>query len=125
MNKPNPSHEVIVSGIHLDLTPSMKAYVQEKMERLFRHEERIMRIRVDLECDTTKIPSEKFSAKGRIEIYGPDIIASVIADDSYKTVDMLVDKLDNMIRKRAGGHKDSRNHPKPIEWSDVGLPKTI
>ena len=50
MNSQN-NHEVIVSGIHLELTPSLKTFVNEKAGRLFRHEERIIRIRVELECD--------------------------------------------------------------------------
>ena len=37
MTNENTPHEVIVTGIHLELTPSLKAYVKEKMERLFRH----------------------------------------------------------------------------------------
>jgi putative sigma-54 modulation protein len=51
MNKQNSSPELIVSGIHLELTPSLKTFVREKVERLFRHEERIVRMRVELECD--------------------------------------------------------------------------
>ena len=43
MNSQNP-HEIIVSGIHLELTPSLKTFVREKAERLFRHEERIVRL---------------------------------------------------------------------------------
>src|SRR5512140_2406740 len=48
MNSQNNS-ELIVSGIHLELTPSLKTFVREKAERLFRHQERIVRIRVELE----------------------------------------------------------------------------
>ena len=43
MNSQN-NHELIVSGIHLELTPSLKTFVREKAERLFRHEERIVRV---------------------------------------------------------------------------------
>jgi len=50
MNSQN-HHEIIVSGIHLELTQSLKTFVHEKAERLFRHEERMGRIRVELECD--------------------------------------------------------------------------
>jgi putative sigma-54 modulation protein len=125
MNKTNPSHEVIVSGIHLDLTPAIKAFVQEKVERLFRHEERIVRVRVELECDSKQIPSERFTAKGHIEIQGPDLNASVVADDCYKSVDLLVDKLDGLLRRRSGQNKDKRNHPHGVEWEDVSLPKAM
>ena len=65
MNRQN-QHELIVSGIHLELTPSLKTFVQEKTERLFRHEERIVRIRVELECDPKETVSARFKAKGHI-----------------------------------------------------------
>ena len=65
MNRQN-NHELIVSGIHLDLTPSLKTYVQEKAERLFRHEDRIVRIRVELELDSKENVSSRFKAKGHI-----------------------------------------------------------
>jgi putative sigma-54 modulation protein len=125
MNNNQPSHEVIVTGIHLDLTPSIKAYVQEKMERLFRHQERIVRIRVELACDSKQIPSQKFTAKGHIMIAGPDLNASVVADECYKSIDMLVDMLDTLLRKRAVGTKEKRKITHGTEWNDVELPKAV
>ena len=64
MNSSPNGHELIVSGIHLDLTPSLKFYVNEKVDRLFRHEERIVRIRVELEFDGKNIVAHPFIAKG-------------------------------------------------------------
>src|SRR6187549_1385999 len=67
MNTSNSSREVIVTGIHLDLTPSLKNYVQEKVERLFRHETHIVRMRLELECDRTHDVGHKFVAKIHVE----------------------------------------------------------
>ena len=53
MNRQNNTQEVIVAGIHLELTPSLKTFVQEKAERLFRHQEKIIRVRVDSAKDWT------------------------------------------------------------------------
>jgi len=125
MNKTNQSHDVIVSGIHLELTSGLKAYVREKTERLFRHEEHIVRIKVELECERKHDREHKFVVKGHIVIHGPDINATVEAEECYKAVDLLIDKLDQGLRKRHGLHKDKRNHPHAIEFSDVGLPKAI
>lgn len=125
MNKTNHPHDVIVSGIHLELTPALKAYVREKLERLFRHQERIVRIRVELECDRQHDREHMFIAKGHITIHGPDINAATEADDCYKALDLLVDKLDQGLRKRHGLHKDKRNHPHAVEFDGVALPKAI
>jgi putative sigma-54 modulation protein len=124
MNRKN-NHELIVSGIHLDLTPSLKTYVREKAERLFRHEDHIIRIRVELECDSKEAVSARFKAKGHIAINGPDLNASVSADECHKAVSLLVDKLDRMLSKRHYLKKAKRNHPHAIEFADVELPKAV
>ena len=125
MNKPYHPNDVIVSGIHLELTEGLKTHVREKMERLFRHEGHIVRIKVELECDRQHDHAHKFIAKGHVVIHGPDINATVEADDCYKCIDLLVDKLDQGLRKRHGLHKDKRNHPHAVEFNGVELPKAI
>lgn len=124
MNSPN-QNELIVSGIHLELTPSLKTFVREKAQRLFRHEERIVRIRVELECDSTQDVDTRFKVKGHIAIHGPDINAIVEADECHKAVSMLIDKLDRMLAKRHHVLKVKRNHPHPVELTGVELPKAV
>jgi putative sigma-54 modulation protein len=108
MNRNTKKQEVIVSGIHLELTPSLKTFVQEKSERLFRHQERIIRVRVELECDPKQAVAQKFTAKGHIEIFGPDMNASVSTDECHKAIAMLIDKLDRMLERRAHMIKSKR-----------------
>ncbi len=117
----NP-HEIIVSGIHVELTQALKAYVVDKMQRLFTHEGQIVRIRVEIEFDDRKAKTDRFTAKAHLQIHGPDINASVTSDDAYKSIDLLVDKLSRAIQSRAGIHKDKRNHPHEVELSTT-LPK--
>ena len=124
MNSQN-NHELIVSGIHLELTPSLKVFVKEKAERLFRHQERIVRIRVELECDAKADVQARFKAKGHIALHGPDMNATVEAEECHKAVALLVDKLDRMLEKRHQLHKVKRNHPHAVEFNGVELPKAI
>ncbi|MDB6128685.1 MAG: sigma 54 modulation protein/ribosomal protein [Verrucomicrobia bacterium] len=124
MNSQN-NNELIVSGIHLELTPSLKNFVREKAQRLFRHEERIVRIRVELECDSKQDVDTRFKAKGHIQIHGPDINAIVEADECHKALSLLVDKLDRMLAKRHHLQKEKRNHPRAVEFLGVDLPKAI
>jgi putative sigma-54 modulation protein len=122
MNSTNHTPELIVSGIHLDLTPSLKTYVREKTERLFRHEERIIRIRVELECDPKQSVSNRFTAKGHISINGPDMNASVASDECHKAVSLLVDKLDRMLNRRSKYFKAKRHLAQSIDV-DAVIPK--
>ncbi len=123
MNRQNHP-ELIVSGIHLELTPSLKTYVQEKADRLFRHEERILRLRVELECDPKEKFGTRFKAKGHVTIDGPALNASVESDECHKAVSLLADKLDRMLSRRALLFKVKRHHPHPIELG-TPLPKAI
>lgn len=105
----NHTHDLIVSGIHLELTPSLKQFVHDKADRLFRHEERIIRMRVELECDTKQDVAHRFTAKGHIAINGPDMNASVSAEECHKAVALLMDKLDRMLAKRSQLFKARRH----------------
>ena len=94
------THEVIFTGLHLELTSAMKHIFQEKLEKLFRHEEEIIRIRVEVSHLNNRSQEAAFVAKGHIEIHGPDLVVSAATDDLYKSVDLLVDKLDRKLRRR-------------------------
>ncbi len=77
----------------------MKAALESKANRLFRHEPRVLRLRIDVECDH-RGRVRVFTAKGRIEIAGPDLTAAVTTGDAYTAINLLIDKLDRMLRKR-------------------------
>ena len=111
MNRQNNPPELIVSGIHLELTPSLKFFVREKADRLFRHEERIVRLRVELEFDPKEMVGTRFKAKGHITIHGPDMNAVVGSDECHKAVALLVDKLDRMLRRRHYFKESGCKHP--------------
>ena len=106
---------IIVRGVHLDLTGALKSIAEEKVIRLLRHQEHIIRVRLDLEHDKKRALHQAFVAKGHIEIRGPDLLASVASDDLYKSLDQLIDKLDRMLRKRACAAKTKRHHPHGVE----------
>lgn len=116
------NNELIISGRHLELTDSLKYFVKEKMDKLFRHEDRILRIRVELEAEKLQTKETVFRAKGIIEITGPDMVASETSEEMHKSIDLLVSKLDRMIRRRARLKKVKRNHPHSVDIP-ADLPK--
>ena len=44
-------HDVIISGLNMDLTDAIRNVVEAKVEKLFEHEDHIVRMRVELEYD--------------------------------------------------------------------------
>ena len=59
-------------------------------------------MRIDVERDL-RGRTRVFTAKGRIEIAGPDMTAAVTTEDAYTSINLLIDKLDRMLRKRMTG----------------------
>jgi len=114
---------LVVRGIHLELTDALRNAVAEKTARLFRHEEHIVRLRFDIEHDKTADVNRRFVAKAEIEIRGPNLNAAASSEDAYKSIDLLVDKLDGLLRKRSNHRKEKIHHPHSIELSDA-VPKT-
>jgi putative sigma-54 modulation protein len=116
------NNDLILSGKHIELTESLKTYVAEKTEKLFRHESRIVRLRVDLDCENPKHSDRLFIAHGIISLQGPDLVASHTSPDMHLSIDALTQKLDRMLRNRARHERDKRNHPHPIDLP-ADLPK--
>jgi len=102
---------VLFRGIHLPLTAALTQAAHDKAARLFRHEEHIIRLRIDLEHVEATEANRQFTAKGHLEISGPDLVATVASDDAYKSIDLLVDKLDGLLRRRHGRRVNTRNDP--------------
>jgi putative sigma-54 modulation protein len=108
--------KLILRGINLSLTEAMRSAIETKVDKLLRHEPNIVRVRIDVENGSHGgVPV--FTAKGHIEIGGPDLLASVSTEDAYKSIDFLIDKLDRLLRKRVTAIT-SRRHGDDIRTHD-------
>ena len=102
-------HDVIISGINMELTEAIKNMVHDKVEKLFEHDDHIIRMRVELEYDPHQATHQReFIAKGQLEVRGNDHFASADTEDLYKSIDELVHKLDRMLRRRSRMKKVKR-----------------
>lgn len=117
------NEKIILSGIHLDLTPALKTQMREKTAELLRHEPRIVRVRLDLDHDQIRGAESPYTAKGRIEISGPDMVAHATETDAYKAIDDVVSKLDRALRKGSADLKRKRKDGHPADIG-LGLPQT-
>lgn len=95
-------NNLIISGLHLDLTDALKNIVSDKMEKIFKHEEKIIRVRVELDQDSrSSSHKNQFTAKGHLELKGSTITISSSSDNLYKAIDDLIEKLDRGLRRKA------------------------
>lgn len=99
-----------ISGHHLEITPSLRSYVTSKLERISRHFEQVVDIKVLLTVDNMKEKDLRQKAECNIHVKGKDIFAESSHADLYAAVDELADKLDRQVLRYKDKTQD-HHHP--------------
>jgi putative sigma-54 modulation protein len=85
-----------INGHHLEVTPAIRNYVVEKLDRVKRHFDHVI--------DVVKLVQK---AEVTLHAKGKDIHAEAHDEDMYAAIDALADKLDRQVLR----HKDKiTNH---------------
>ena len=96
-----------ISGHHLDVTPALRTYVTSKLDRITRHFDQLVDVKVILTVEKQKEKERRQKAECNIHVKGSDMFAESCHQDLYAAVDELVDKLDRQV----GRHKERlQNH---------------
>jgi len=96
-----------VSGHHLEITPALRDYVQEKLGRVRRHFDHVIDVHVVLSVDKLRQKAEV-----TLHVRGKDIHCACEEQDLYAAIDLLIDKLDRQVLKYKGKRQD-RSHEAP------------
>jgi putative sigma-54 modulation protein len=91
-----------ISGHHLEVTPALRQYVTGKLDRITRHFDQVVDVKVLLSVEKLKEKEKRQRAECNIHVKGNDLFAESAHEDLYAAVDDLVDKLDRQVVK----HKD-------------------
>ena len=86
-----------ISGHHLEVTPALREYVANKLERITRHFDQVVDIRVLLTIDNQTAKDKRQRAECTIRVKGSDLHAQSAQQDMYAAIDDLMDKLDRQI----------------------------
>ncbi|QBG36623.1 ribosome hibernation promoting factor [Litorilituus sediminis] len=89
--------QINLSGHHVELTDSLREYVNTKFAKLERHFDQINNVHVIL---TVEKLDQK--AEATVHMKGGEVFASSVNADMYASIDTLVDKLDRQILKHKG-----------------------
>jgi putative sigma-54 modulation protein len=91
-----------ISGHHLEVTPALREYVVNKLDRVTRHFDQVVDINVLLTVEKLKEKERRQKAEVNLHVKGRDIFVEHASDDLYAAIDQLVDKLDRQVCR----HKD-------------------
>lgn len=94
--------QINLTGHHVEITDSLRQYVNEKIGRLDKHFEKVSNTHVILSVENVRQKAE-----ATVNMSGNNIFAEATADDMYASIDALADKLDRQVKK----HKEKlKNH---------------
>ncbi|MFA4830398.1 MAG: ribosome-associated translation inhibitor RaiA, partial [Thermodesulfovibrionales bacterium] len=85
---------VIVNGRHMDLTPALKNYAEEKVKKFERYSSNITEAVV-----TLSIEKYRHKAEVLLKANGTLIQAEGITGEIYSSIDEVVEKLEKQVKK--------------------------
>jgi putative sigma-54 modulation protein len=88
-----------ISGHHLDVTPAIREYVQNKLERITRHFDQVIDSHVILCIDNLTEKEKRQKAEINLRVAGKIVHVTSAAHDLYAAIDMLMDRLDRQVQK--------------------------
>jgi putative sigma-54 modulation protein len=92
--------QINLTGHHVEVTSSLRDYVNTKFAKLERHFDHINNVHVVLTVEKLQQKAE-----ATLHLSGTEAFASSTNSDMYAAIDLLIDKLDRQILK----YKDKIN----------------
>ena len=96
--------QVNLSGHHVEITDSLRNYVNEKIERLDRHFDKALDMHIVLTVEKLR-----HKAEATLHVSGSNLHADDVQEDMYAAIDGLIDKLDRQGKK----HKEKLSSHRP------------
>lgn len=90
---------VVVTGRNIDLTPSLKEYLNEKLQRAQKHFNHPLEVQALLSvAKNPSIPNNQ-TAEVTIKVNGNIIRGEESSENMYNSIDLVADKIERQLRK--------------------------
>ena len=86
--------QINLTGHHVEITDSLRNYVDTKLSKLERHFDHISNVHVILNVEKLNQKAE-----ATVHLSGAEVFASSENTDMYAAIDSMVDKLDRQVIK--------------------------
>jgi len=103
-----------ITGHHIDVTDSLRDYVNSKMERVERHFDIISKAHVVL-----SVEKQRQKAEATLQVKGNRVFAESVEEDMYAAIDSLVDKLDRQVKKHKEKITDHHRNDASLKHQEV------
>ncbi|MBF2758725.1 MAG: ribosome-associated translation inhibitor RaiA [Ectothiorhodospiraceae bacterium AqS1] len=89
-----------LTGRHVDISPGLKSFVMQKLERVVRHFDQITNMHVIVSAE-----KQSHRAEATWHVAGADMFAEASHPDLRGAITVLIDRIDGQVRK----HKDKKS----------------
>ncbi|HEY0949870.1 ribosome hibernation-promoting factor, HPF/YfiA family [Nocardioides sp.] len=107
--------EVVVTGRHCDISDRFRSHVEEKLGKLEKHDHRIIRVNVEVECERNPRQADRAV---RLQLTalskGPVIRAEATAADKMAALDLALDKMAAQMRRASDRRRVHRGRRTPV-----------
>jgi putative sigma-54 modulation protein len=83
-----------LTGHHLEITPALRDYVQNKLSRVSNHFDHVIDVRV-----TMSVEKLVQRAEATLHVPGQDMHVECEDENMYSAIDLMIDKLDRQVLK--------------------------
>ena len=112
--------EVSVTGRHCELSDRYRSHVEEKLAKLEKHDHRIIRVQVEVECEKNPRQSDR-SVRLELTAFskGPVVRAEACAADKMAALDLALDKMASQMRKAADRRRIHHGRHAPVSVGEA------
>ena len=97
-----------ISGHHIEVTPALREYVENKLDPVIRHFDKVTGVSVVLSVEKLKQKSEV-----TVHVPGKDMHVEESGDDLYAAIDAMCDKRARQVQKSKHKVQDHHRGDKP------------
>ncbi|MCX5749305.1 MAG: ribosome-associated translation inhibitor RaiA [Candidatus Saganbacteria bacterium] len=103
--------QINISSKGTELSSALKDYAEKKLTKIEHFFHNIQKIEIELDVNKIKEETERQIAKVTVWASGTKLHATESSDNMYASIDMIIDKIDQQIKK----FKDKLIHEKRRE----------
>lgn len=100
-----------ISGHHFEVTPALRAYVLQKLERVTRHFDQVVDVKVLFTVEKHKEKERRQKAEVTFHVKGCDIFIEQSHADLYAAIDLMMDRLDRQVVRHKDRLQERQNIP--------------
>ena len=102
---------LLLTGQHVDISPALREYVENKLDKVIRHFDQIIDIAVVLGVEKPSDKDKRQRAEVNLRVKGNVFHLDHYAEDLYAAIDGLIDRLDRQVLKHKSKVQDHKNMP--------------